>query len=139
MLLRIHCQVPELQSMLLHASRSSVSRLVCQYRTSVRDTTSWLDATHAIMPLSLVKVLDPNVHHVLVTTGQLIPTLAKLLISGLDAYVSAGNIYSARNETKDQCFRHIKATLGPIAKYCVIGEQHYSHMHPTRSLASFSL
>ena len=92
-----------------------------------------------MMLLSHVKALEPGVHHVLVTTGQLIPTLAKLLISGLDAYVSAGNIYSARNETKDQCFRHIKATFGPIAKYCVIGEQHYPHMHPTHFLASYLL
>lgn len=59
--------------------------------------------------------------HVLVTTGQLIPTLAKLLICGLDAHVPADNIYSARNESKQHCFRLIEANSGPGTRYCVIG------------------
>ena len=62
-------------------------------------------------------------HHVLVTTGQLIPTLAKLLICGLDAYVPPDSIYSARNESKDTCFGLIEDTYGPFAKYCAIGKR----------------
>ena len=61
-------------------------------------------------------------HHVVVTTGQLVPTLAKLLICGLDVYVPAEGIYSARNETKDHCFRLIEDAFGPCARYCVIGK-----------------
>ena len=63
------------------------------------------------------------VHQVVVTTGQLIPTLAKLLICGLDAYLPAEGIYSARDETKDHCFRLIEDSHGPHTKYCVIGER----------------
>lgn len=62
-------------------------------------------------------------HHVVVTTGQLIPTLAKLLICGLDTYVPADGIYSARNETKDHCFRLIQGDFGPHTTFCVIGER----------------
>ena len=60
-------------------------------------------------------------HHMVVTTGQLTPTLAKMLICGLDAYVPAEGIYSARDETKDHCFRLIEDSFGPHTKYCVIG------------------
>ena len=67
--------------------------------------------------------LNDSVHHVVVTTGQLIPTLAKLLICGLDAHVPAECIYSARNETKAHCFRLIEGSFGPGATYCVIGEK----------------
>ena len=62
-------------------------------------------------------------HHVLVTTGQLIPTLGKLLICGLDTYVPPDNIYSARNETKESCFRLVERKFGPRAEYCVIGKR----------------
>ena len=64
--------------------------------------------------------------HVLVTTGQLIPTLAKLLICGLDAHITADDIYSARNESKEHCFKLIQAKFGRGARYCVIG----ASLHP---------
>ena len=68
--------------------------------------------------------LQPDVKHAIVTTGQLIPTLAKLLICGLDAHVPADAIYSARNESKEHCFRLIEAAYGEAARYCVIGVPH---------------
>ena len=65
--------------------------------------------------------LRPDAKHAVVTTGQLIPTLAKLLICGLDAHVPADAIHSARNESKEHCFRLIEAAYGEGASYCVIG------------------
>ena len=71
-----------------------------------------------------LQVLQPDVRHVIVTTGQLIPTLAKLLICGLDAHVPADAIYSARNESKEHCFRLLESEHGEDARYCVIGMLH---------------
>ena len=71
-----------------------------------------------------VEHAEQCVLHMVVTTGQLVPTLAKLLICDLDAYVPAENIYSARDETKDTCFRLIEDSYGPHTHYCVIGKSY---------------
>lgn len=60
-------------------------------------------------------------HNVVVTTGQLVPTLAKLLLFRLAAAFPPESIYSARNQGKQHCFDLIRARFGAAARYCVIG------------------
>ena len=62
-----------------------------------------------------------KVHNVVVTTGQLVPTLAKLLLFRLSAAFPPEGIYSARNRGKQHCFALIRERYGAAALYCVIG------------------
>ena len=67
------------------------------------------------------QVKSGRVHNVVVTTGQLVPTLAKLLLFQLSAAFPPESIYSARNQGKQHCFDLIRACFGAAARYCVIG------------------
>lgn len=60
-------------------------------------------------------------HNVVVTTGQLVPTLAKLLLFRLSAAIPPENVYSARNQGKQHCFALIRHRFSAAARYCVIG------------------
>lgn len=55
-------------------------------------------------------------------TGQLIPTLAKMLLFRLNPYFQIENIYSSWGSAKPECFSHIKQKFGPNCSYCVIGD-----------------
>eukprot|EP00884_Botryococcus_braunii_P016256 jgi/Botrbrau1/3313/Bobra.0048s0010.1 len=63
-----------------------------------------------------------KVTHVVVTTGQLIPTLAKLMLFKLSGLISPENVYSARKIGKSACFDRIWLRFGEAAKFCVIGD-----------------
>lgn len=62
-----------------------------------------------------------KVTHVVVTTGQLIPTLAKLMLFKLSGMIPPENVYSARAIGKSACFDRIWLRFGEAAKFCVIG------------------
>ncbi|XP_044296133.1 eyes absent homolog 2 isoform X3 [Varanus komodoensis] len=82
-------------------------------------TDLWL--THALKALDLIHS-RPNCVNVLVTTTQLIPALAKVLLYGLGAVFPIENIYSATKTGKESCFERIMQRFGRKAVYIVIGD-----------------
>ncbi|KAG5445644.1 Eyes absent 1 [Clonorchis sinensis] len=60
--------------------------------------------------------------NVVVTTTQLVPTLAKLLLYGLAGAFPIENIYSATKIGKESCFERIAAKFGRKSTYVVIGD-----------------
>ncbi|XP_075032547.1 protein phosphatase EYA2 isoform X1 [Mixophyes fleayi] len=82
-------------------------------------TDLWL--THALKALNLIHS-RPNCVNVLVTTTQLIPAIAKVLLYGLGAVFPIENIYSATKTGKECCFERIMQRFGRKAVYVVIGD-----------------
>ncbi|XP_032930941.1 eyes absent homolog 2 isoform X2 [Catharus ustulatus] len=82
-------------------------------------TDLWL--THALKALNLIHS-RPNCVNVLVTTTQLIPALAKVLLYGLGTVFPIENIYSATKTGKESCFERIMQRFGRKAVYIVIGD-----------------
>ncbi|KAK2724173.1 hypothetical protein QYM36_000882, partial [Artemia franciscana] len=64
----------------------------------------------------------PNCVNVLVTTTQLVPALAKVLLYGLGNVFPIENIYSATKIGKDSCFERIVSRFGRKCTYVVIGD-----------------
>ncbi|CAL8081607.1 unnamed protein product [Calicophoron daubneyi] len=60
--------------------------------------------------------------NVLVTTTQLVPALAKLLLYGLGTSFPIENIYSATKIGKESCFERIASRFGRRSVYVVIGD-----------------
>lgn len=82
-------------------------------------TDLWL--TLSLKALNLIKS-RPNCVNVLVTTTQLIPALAKVLLYGLGSVFPIENIYSATKTGKESCFERIMQRFGRKAVYIVIGD-----------------
>ncbi|XP_029281333.1 protein phosphatase EYA4 isoform X1 [Cottoperca gobio] len=82
-------------------------------------TDSWL--THALKSLSIISSRS-NCVNVLVTTTQLIPALAKVLLYSLGSVFPVENIYSATKIGKESCFERIMQRFGRKVVYVVIGD-----------------
>nr|XP_043904998.1 eyes absent homolog 4 isoform X4 [Solea senegalensis] len=82
-------------------------------------TDSWL--THALKSLSIISSRS-NCVNVLVTTTQLIPALAKILLYSLGSVFPIENIYSATKIGKESCFERIVSRFGTNITYVVIGD-----------------
>ncbi|XP_040919788.1 eyes absent homolog 4 isoform X1 [Toxotes jaculatrix] len=82
-------------------------------------TDSWL--THALKSLSIISSRS-NCVNVLVTTTQLIPALAKVLLYSLGSVFPIENIYSATKIGKESCFERIMQRFGRKVVYVVIGD-----------------
>ncbi|XP_033504546.2 protein phosphatase EYA4 isoform X3 [Epinephelus lanceolatus] len=82
-------------------------------------TDSWL--THALKSLSIISSRN-NCVNVLVTTTQLIPALAKVLLYSLGSVFPVENIYSATKIGKESCFERIMQRFGRKVVYVVIGD-----------------
>uniref|UniRef100_A0A674NXY0 Eyes absent homolog n=1 Tax=Takifugu rubripes TaxID=31033 RepID=A0A674NXY0_TAKRU len=82
-------------------------------------TDSWL--THALKSLSIISSRS-NCVNVLVTTTQLIPALAKVLLYSLGAVFPIENIYSATKIGKESCFERIMQRFGRKVVYVVVGD-----------------
>nr|XP_009669382.1 PREDICTED: eyes absent homolog 2 isoform X2 [Struthio camelus australis] len=82
-------------------------------------TDLWL--THALKALNLIHARS-NCVNVLVTTTQLIPALAKVLLYGLGTVFPIENIYSATKTGKESCFERKMQRFGRKAVYIVIGD-----------------
>ncbi|XP_066254900.1 eyes absent homolog 2 [Euwallacea similis] len=82
-------------------------------------TDNWL--TLANKCLTLINSRS-NCVNVLVTTTQLIPALAKVLLFGLGNVFPIDNIYSATKIGKESCFERIVARFGRNCTYVVIGD-----------------
>ncbi|KAK4747401.1 hypothetical protein SAY87_013987 [Trapa incisa] len=61
--------------------------------------------------------------NVLVTSGSLIPSLAKCLLFRFDKLIKHADVYSSWDVGKPQCFKWIKEKFnGPKVQFCVIGD-----------------
>ncbi|NWI65128.1 EYA1 protein, partial [Todus mexicanus] len=92
-------------------------------------TDSWL--TLALKALTLIHSRQECLHflshrtncvNILVTTTQLIPALAKVLLYGLGVVFPIENIYSATKIGKESCFERIIQRFGRKVVYVVIGD-----------------
>lgn len=63
-----------------------------------------------------------EVVHVAVTSGQLIPSLAKLLLFRLGEHIPAEHVWSSRFVGKLRCFQRVAERFGPHCTYVAIGE-----------------
>lgn len=82
-------------------------------------TDSWL--TLALKSLSIIASRQ-NCVNVLVTTTQLVPAVAKVLLYGLGNVFDVENIYSAAKAGKDSCFERIASRFGRKCTYVVVGD-----------------
>uniref|UniRef100_A0A2C9KCI9 Eyes absent homolog n=1 Tax=Biomphalaria glabrata TaxID=6526 RepID=A0A2C9KCI9_BIOGL len=82
-------------------------------------TDSWL--TLALKSLQIIHS-RPNCVNVLVTTTQLVPALAKVLLYGLGGVFNIDNIYSATKIGKESCFERIVSRFGRKCTYVVVGD-----------------
>uniref|UniRef100_A0A3B3WXL4 Eyes absent homolog n=1 Tax=Poecilia mexicana TaxID=48701 RepID=A0A3B3WXL4_9TELE len=82
-------------------------------------TDSWL--TTALKSLLLIQSRGKCMN-VLVTTTQLVPALAKVLLYGLGDVFPIENIYSATKIGKESCFERIVSRFGKKVTYVVIGD-----------------
>lgn len=63
-----------------------------------------------------------RVTHVAVTSGQLIPSLAKLLLFQLVLHIAPQHVWSSRYEGKQRCFERVRRRFGDACSYLAIGE-----------------
>ena len=63
-----------------------------------------------------------NCVNVLVTTTQLVPAVAKVLLYGLGGVFNIENVYSATRVGKESCFERIVARFGRKITYVAIGD-----------------
>ncbi|XP_071268567.1 eyes absent homolog 4 isoform X2 [Salvelinus alpinus] len=93
-------------------------------------TDSWL--TNALKSLSIISSRS-NCVNVLVTTTQLIPAVAKVLLYSLGSAFPIENIYSATKIGKESCFERIVSRFGTNITYVVVGdgrdEEHAASQH----------
>ncbi|XP_067351428.1 eyes absent homolog 3 isoform X2 [Channa argus] len=82
-------------------------------------TDAWL--TTALKSLLLIQSRGKCMN-VLVTTTQLVPALAKVLLYGLGDVFPIENIYSATKIGKESCFERIVSRFGKKVTYVVIGD-----------------
>nr|XP_028598569.1 eyes absent homolog 3 isoform X2 [Podarcis muralis] len=82
-------------------------------------TDSWLGT--ALKSLLLIQSRK-NCVNVLITTTQLVPALAKVLLYGLGDVFPIENIYSATKIGKESCFERIISRFGKKVTYVVIGD-----------------
>ncbi|KPP62009.1 eyes absent3-like [Scleropages formosus] len=82
-------------------------------------TDSWMST--ALKSLLLIQSRGCCVN-ILVTTTQLVPALAKVLLYGLGDVFPIENIYSATKIGKESCFERIVSRFGKKVTYVVIGD-----------------
>ncbi|KAM9414752.1 protein phosphatase EYA3-like isoform 18-T26 [Salvelinus alpinus] len=82
-------------------------------------TDAWLST--ALKSLLLIQSRGKCMN-VLVTTTQLVPALAKVLLYGLGDVFPIENIYSATKIGKESCFERIVSRFGKKVTYVVVGD-----------------
>ncbi|XP_072276691.1 protein phosphatase EYA3 isoform X2 [Pyxicephalus adspersus] len=96
--------------------RDSLQRLRDDIETL---TDGWLGT--AMKCLQLIQARK-NCVNVLITTTQLVPALAKVLLYGLGEVFPIQNVYSATKIGKESCFERIVTRFGKKVTYVVIGD-----------------
>uniref|UniRef100_A0A8C9X8I1 Eyes absent homolog n=1 Tax=Sander lucioperca TaxID=283035 RepID=A0A8C9X8I1_SANLU len=94
--------------------------LLLQLQSDIENVTdAWLST--ALKSLLLIQSRGKCMN-VLVTTTQLVPALAKVLLYGLGDVFPIENIYSATKIGKESCFERIVSRFGKKVTYVVIGD-----------------
>nr|XP_023659686.1 eyes absent homolog 3-like [Paramormyrops kingsleyae] len=94
--------------------------LLLRLQTDIeRVTDAWMST--ALKSLLLIQSRG-RCMNVLVTTTQLVPALAKVLLYGLGEIFPIENIYSATKIGKESCFERIVSRFGKKVTYVVIGD-----------------
>ncbi|XP_052389455.1 eyes absent homolog 3-like isoform X2 [Carassius gibelio] len=94
--------------------------LLLRLRSEIETVTdAWLST--ALKSLLLIQTRG-RCMNVLVTTTQLVPALAKVLLYGLGDVFPIENIYSATKIGKESCFERITSRFGKKVTYVVIGD-----------------
>ncbi|KAL7829270.1 hypothetical protein AOLI_G00301550 [Acnodon oligacanthus] len=94
--------------------------LLLRVRSEIETVTDgWLST--AIKSLLLIQSRG-RCMNVLVTTTQLVPALAKVLLYGLGDVFPVDSIYSATKIGKESCFERIVSRFGKKVTYVVIGD-----------------
>uniref|UniRef100_A0A8C2PXB4 Eyes absent homolog n=1 Tax=Cyprinus carpio TaxID=7962 RepID=A0A8C2PXB4_CYPCA len=94
--------------------------LLLRLRSEIETVTdAWLST--ALKSLLLIQSRG-RCMNVLVTTTQLVPALAKVLLYGLGDAFPIENIYSATKIGKESCFERIISRFGKKVTYVVIGD-----------------
>uniref|UniRef100_A0A8C9WGQ7 Eyes absent homolog n=1 Tax=Scleropages formosus TaxID=113540 RepID=A0A8C9WGQ7_SCLFO len=103
------------------------------YSTYKNNVGGLLSASDVMAVLSFLFSSRSNCVNVLVTTTQLIPALAKVLLHSLGSVFPIENIYSATKIGKESCFERIVSRFGANVTYVVIGdgrdEEHAATQH----------
>ncbi|PWZ16050.1 Eyes absent 4 [Zea mays] len=101
-----------------------------QYGLTDKYTDGWLSSAHKLLEEALGKSASaPSANsssiNCIVTSGSLIPSLAKCLLYHLDDVVSSENVYSSWEVGKLQSFKWTKERFdGPNVRFCAIGDGH---------------
>ncbi|XP_041359207.1 eyes absent homolog 1-like isoform X2 [Gigantopelta aegis] len=82
-------------------------------------TDNWLTLAHKSLQIISSR---QNCVNVLVTTTQLVPALAKVLLYGLGGVFNIDNVYSATKIGKESCFERIISRFGRKCTYVVVGD-----------------
>uniref|UniRef100_A0A7S0WRN3 protein-tyrosine-phosphatase n=1 Tax=Chlamydomonas leiostraca TaxID=1034604 RepID=A0A7S0WRN3_9CHLO len=85
----------------------------------------WLRTSRALMEALTAEAAARGctLHHVIVTTGQLVASLGKLLLFGLPTHlIPAHHVYSASKQTKLAVFKKLRQRFGVMAKYLAVGD-----------------
>ncbi|KAM3196627.1 hypothetical protein ACQJBY_072365 [Aegilops geniculata] len=98
------------------------------YSLTDKYTDGWLSSAHKLLEEALGKsTAEPAVKsssiNCIVTSGSLVPSIAKCLLYRLDDVVSSDNVYSSWESGKLQCFKWIKERHGgPNVRFCAVGD-----------------
>nr|XP_023830433.1 eyes absent homolog 3 isoform X5 [Salvelinus alpinus] len=85
-------------------------------------TDAWLSTALKSLLLIQSRSAQGKCMNVLVTTTQLVPALAKVLLYGLGDVFPIENIYSATKIGKESCFERIVSRFGKKVTYVVVGD-----------------
>uniref|UniRef100_A0A0A9GBX2 protein-tyrosine-phosphatase n=1 Tax=Arundo donax TaxID=35708 RepID=A0A0A9GBX2_ARUDO len=98
------------------------------YSLTDKYTDGWLSSAHKLLEEATGKsagtpAANSSSINCIVTSGSLIPSLAKCLLYRLDDVILSDNVYSSWESGKLQCFKWIKERFdGPNVRFCAIGD-----------------
>ncbi|XP_044501142.1 eyes absent homolog [Mangifera indica] len=99
---------------------SSALAFLEQCSSGEDNATSSFSSSSGITDCTIAKFQHVNI---LVTSGSLIPSLAKCLLFRLDNWIAHGDVYSSWEVGKLQCFQWVKERFNdPNVRFCVIGD-----------------
>lgn len=113
-------QVYDAGSGVLPLPKPSVRAADKLYEVLDAASSGWLRASAALLD-TLSGWQDLLVTHVVVGSSQLVPLLAKLLLTRLDSHFGLTQVYSAAAVPKVAAFKRVRAKYGPRARYVVLG------------------
>jgi hypothetical protein len=113
-------QVYDAGSGVLPLPKSSLRAAEQLYEVLDATSSGWLRACRTLLE-GLSGWQDLLVTHVVVGRSQLVPLLAKLLLTRLDTHFGLTQVYSAAAVPKVAAFKRVRAKFGPRARYVVLG------------------